>query len=95
VSRDLVRENFRYVNGLVARNELVRVVFRGTNTLVTLYVAESGFYDFLALGARIPFDVEPDVEIGQQDLDSVVDRLESELGETNLVLLWENAKAGA
>lgn len=118
MSRDLVRESFRYANGQAARNHPIAVVLRGTNQTVPLFASnygseslsnpiitdpqgnvsfycENGFYDFLALGARIPFDVEPDVEIGQQDLDSVVDLVEAELGETDLVLLWENAKAGA
>ena len=83
MSRDLVQRNFRYVNGLVARDQPVSVVYRGTGAIAPLFAgetgpesvpnpfrtdnngnasfyAQNGFYDFLALGARIPFDVEED-----------------------------------
>ena len=81
--RSLVQENFRYVNGQIARNQPISVVYRGTSSLVPLFTglsgpspvsnpvttdslgnvafyAEAGIYDFLALGARIPFDVQND-----------------------------------
>lgn len=81
MSRDLVRESFRYANGQMAVRQPITVVYRGTDTLAPVYTAlagleqasnplradslgtvafyaETGLYDFLALGARIPFDIE-------------------------------------
>lgn len=60
------------------------------------FYVESGSYDFLALGARIPFDVEPDfaVEVGPDELDQVTDLVLQELELPDLVLLYANAKAG-
>ena len=42
MSRDLVQRNFRYVNGMVARDQLVSVVYRGTGALAPLFAGETG-----------------------------------------------------
>ncbi len=63
----LVVKSFRHINGAPARFVDLQIVNRGTNTVVedlttnslgtvSLYLAP-GQYDWLILGARIPFDV--------------------------------------
>lgn len=109
MSRDLVQRNFRYVNGLVAKNQPVSVVYRSTDSLAPLYAAESGssllpnpittdaygnvafyaqngFYDFLALGARIPFDVEEDSGGGGGGSDTFFEHIQASPAATWTVL---------
>jgi len=73
----LVERTFRHINGQPARHIQVQIVNRGTSApvLQTLTTNELGFawtyidvgqYDWLALGARIPFDVESNIGAAEQ-----------------------------
>lgn len=109
MSRDLVQRNFRYVNGLVARDQPVSVVYRGTGALAPLFAgetgpesvpnpfrtdnngnasfyAQNGFYDFLALGARIPFDVEEDSGGGGGGSDTFYEHIQASPAATWTIL---------
>lgn len=67
MTAQLVSRNFRHINGAPARFVDVDVVLRDTSTVVASVQTDSlGFaavylepdqYDWMALGARIPFDV--------------------------------------
>lgn len=70
---ELVRQNFRQENNLLARHTPVQVVVRGTQSVVWSGTTDSlgaiavyldaGQYDYLINGARVPFDVEDSTDV--------------------------------